>query len=243
MAMSTTEYRVDVLAVGAHPDDMEIGCGGTLALLARWGHRVAILDLTAGERGTRGTPEERAQEAQKAARILGVDFRDCAGLPDGGLEDTASQREAVIPFIRKYRPRVILTLMSPDRHPDHAMCHHIVRAANYLAGLARVETGQPHYRAPHVYYFHPYVDVSTAAPTFILDVTATFDIKLEALRAYASQFYNPDYPGEETFISTPAFWQGIETRSRYWGGRVGVEHGEPFYALGPMGLAGIPGLG
>ncbi len=232
---------VDVLAIGAHPDDVELGCGGLLAMLARQGRRVVALDLTRGEMGSRGNADERTREAGEAARILGIAGRDNAGLPDGGLANTTEQQRVIIPFIRKYRPAVILTLMAPDRHPDHAAAHALGRDANYYSGLQRIETDQEPWRAPRIYYFHPYTEFA-GAPPCVADISDTFDVKIEALKAYASQFHNPDYPGPATFIASKEFWDGIETRARFWGARIGALYGEPLYADGPIPLKTLPGL-
>jgi len=236
------EHLMDVLAVGAHPDDVELGCGGLLHKLAQAGKRVAILDLTRGEMSTRGTPDERSVEAGNAAAILGVAERANAGLPDGGVANTPEQRLAVIPFIREFRPKVLLTLMTPDRHPDHAAAHALVSDANYLAGLARIDTGRFPHRTPQTLFFHPYTDFA-GPPAFVADISANFEAKLAALRAHASQFHNPGYQGPDTFISSKAFWDGIEVRARYWGTRIGVLYGEPFHADGPMPLDFLSGLG
>jgi len=235
-------HTVDVLAVGAHPDDVELGCGGLLHKLAQAGKRVGILDLTRGEMSTRGTPEIRAVEAANAAAILGVAERANAGLPDGGVANTPEQRLAVIGHLRRFRPKVLLTLMTPDRHPDHAAAHALATDANYLSGLARVDTGSPPHRAPHALFFHPYIDFA-GSPAFVADVSANFGAKLASIRAHASQFHNPDSREPETFISSKAFWDGIEVRARYWGGRIGVLYGESFHADGPMPLDCLPVLG
>ena len=235
------EHIVDVLAVGAHPDDVELGCGGLLHKLTQAGKRVAILDLTRGEMSTRGTPEERAVEAERAAAVLGVAERANAGLPDGGLANTPEQRLAVIGLIRQFRPKLLLTLMTPDRHPDHAAAHALVTDANYLAGLAQIDTGRFPHRTPHLLFFNPYTDYAVS-PAFVADISANFEAKLASLRAHATQFHNPGSGEPETFISSKTFWEGIEVRARYWGARIGVIYGEPFHALGPMPLDCLPGL-
>jgi bacillithiol biosynthesis deacetylase BshB1 len=237
-----TEHLVDVLAVGAHPDDVELGCGGLLHKLAQAGRRVAILDLTRGEMSTRGTVEERGVEAGRAAAILGVAERANAGLPDGGVANTPEQRLAVVAFIRQFRPKLLLTLMTPDRHPDHAATHALVTDANYLSGLARIDTGRFPHRTQHILYFHPYTDFA-GAPAFVADISANFEAKLASLRAHASQFHNPGSQEPETFISSKAFWDGIEVRARYWGARIGATYGEPLHADGPVPLDCLPGLG
>jgi len=236
-----TGETVDVLAIGAHPDDVELACGGLLIKLARQGKRVAVLDLTRGEMGSRGDAGQREREALAAADVMGIHAREAADLPDSRLANTTEQQRAIIPFIRKYRPSVICALMAPDRHPDHSAAHALSREANYYSGLERIETGQPPYRAPRMYYFYPYAELA-GAPPCVVDISDVFDTKMAALRAYQSQFHNPGYPGPATHISSKQFWEGIETRARYWGGRIGVEHGEPLYTDAPLPLATLPGL-
>jgi bacillithiol biosynthesis deacetylase BshB1 len=232
---------VDLLAIGAHPDDAELGIGGMIHKLTRGGHEVALVDLTRGEMGSRGSGEERLAEATEAARILGVSSRECVGLPDSQLCNVSEQQRAIIPFIRKFRPRILMAPMNPDRHPDHMAAHDLVRDANYFSGLKRIDTGQEPYRAPSVYYFYPYEE-SQSMPSFIIDVSDNFDTKLEALQAYASQFYNPAYKGAETRIASKAFWESVRTRAAYWGDRIGVTYGEPLFAKGLVGLDLPPGL-
>lgn len=231
---------MDVMAVGAHPDDVEVGIGGLVHKLASRGRKVAVLDLTRGEMGSRGTPEERLEEAAEAAHILGVAERANAELSDGGIANTQEQRRAVIPFVRKWRPRVLFAPMRNDRHPDHDAAHFLVRDANYFAGLTRIETGQEAYRAPRVYYYAVYGE--RAIPDLVADITGHLDAKLEALAAYRSQFHNPDYAGPATYVSSPEFWESFRTRAHYLGGRIGVDFGEPLYCDAPLGVDVPPGL-
>ena len=234
------ETTVDVLAVGAHPDDVEIGVGGFLHKLTQRGHRVAILDLSQGEMSTRGAPEERAEEARQAAEILGVSARECAELPDGAITNTTEEQRKLVPFLRKFRPRVLLANMAPDRHPDHTAAHYLVRDANFFAGLARIDTGQAPYRAPVLYFYHPYYE--SEQPHFIIDVSDHFEAKLASLRAHASQFHNPDYEGEETLISSKSFWDGIVARAAHWGARAGFAYGEALHMDGLLAVDLPPGL-
>ena len=232
---------LDVLAVGAHPDDVELGIGGLVHKLARRGFRVGILDLTRGEMGTRGTVEERTEESRRAAEILGVVQRENVGLPDGAVANTTDQQRRVIPFLRDFRPKVVLAPMDGDRHPDHSAAHALVRDANYFAGLERIETDREPYRAPNVYYYHPYFD-DAAVPQFVVDITDDFDAKIAALKAHASQFFSPDYQDKPTFISSETFWESIRTRAAYWGNRIQATYGEPLYADHPVGIGLPPGL-
>ncbi len=231
---------VDVLAVGAHPDDVELGIGGTLHKLVQQGLCVGILDLTQGEMGTRGTVEERLAEATEAATVLGVARRENAQLPDAGLHNTPDQQRVVIEHLRSFRPRVLFAPMAPDRHPDHEAAHHLVRDANFFSGLARIEgTREPH-RTPQVYFYHPYFEA--AMPQLIVDISAHFEVKQAALRAHASQFFNPAYTGPSTFIASESFWQTIQTRAAYWGSRINAAYGEALYCTQPLGVALPPGL-
>lgn len=214
--------------------------------LASQGFRTGILDLTQGELGTRGSIEERAAESREAARILGVTRRENARLPDGGLADGPDQRNVLVPLLRSFRPKVLLAPMTGDLHPDHEAAHHIVRTANHLAGLARLmpECGFEPWRAPHVYFYAVYRD--PAMPAFLCDVTEQFPAKLDALRAYASQFHNPAYQGKKTSISTQEFWDSITARAAYWGSRLSggprAAYAECLYADGPVEIAHLPGL-
>ncbi|HIJ65455.1 MAG TPA: bacillithiol biosynthesis deacetylase BshB1 [Candidatus Hydrogenedentes bacterium] len=232
---------VDVVAVGAHPDDVELGIGGLVCKLAQRGRRVGILDLSRGEMSTRGSVDERVEEAAEAARILGVTRRDNAELPDGTLANTDDQRRRVIQWIRTLRPQMLLVPMEGDRHPDHGAAYHLVRDANYFSGLVQIDTGQRPHRTPWVYYYHPYYDGATS-PQILIDVSEQFETKLAALKAHKSQFYNPEYPGEATLISSEAFWDSIRVRAAYWGTRIHAAYGEPLHAEGPIGLEFPPGL-
>lgn len=231
---------VDVLAVGPHPDDVELGVGGLLCKLAASGYTTAILDLTRGELATRGSVQTRAEEAAEAARILGVADRSNAELPDGGIANTPEQRNKVIRFIRLYRPKALLASMDDDRHPDHDAAHRLVRDANYLAGLSRIRTDHDAYRASLVYCYRVYGDPTM--PQLVIDISEHFDTKIKALEAYASQFRSSGDSGEETYVSSEAFWQGIRQRAEYWGNRIGTAFGEPLYTAGPIGAAFPPGL-
>jgi len=230
----------EILAIGAHPDDVEVGVGGLVAKLTRAGKRVAILDLTEGERGSRGTVEERRIEAEKASKILGVAHRFSARLPDGGIANIDAMRREIVEVVRALRPAVLIAPMHTDRHPDHDAAHYLVRDANYLAGLQKFEGAHAPHRAGQVYYYRVYGDWTP--PSAVIDVSETFEIKQAALRAYASQFFNPEYEGTETYVSSEAFWNGIVTRAAYWGSRIGRTYGEPVYTDGPIGLATLPGL-
>lgn len=233
--------RVDVLAIGAHPDDVELGVGGTLLQLANQGYTVGILDLTLGELSSRGTIEERMLEAQNASNILQVSVRHNAELPDGGLQNTPEQRVEIIPFIRILKPQILLVHRKNDRHPDHRIASELVRDANFFSGVTSIVTAEAPHRASHLYYYNPYSDDQTP-PQVVMDISPFFEKKLEALRAYQSQIHNPKYEGTTTLVSSKTFWNGIEKRAAYWGNRVGVDFGEPLYREGPIGISSFSEL-
>jgi len=222
----------DVLALGAHPDDVELGCGGTLARLAAAGTRVGIVDLTAGELSTRGTTQRRAREAAAAAAALGAAWRACLALPDGGLssEDEA-QAAAVVTALRAAAPRALLLPHPDDPHPDHAAAAALARRGAFLAGVARwhAEGGAPH--RPRLLLAYP-GPRQLLAPDVVLDVTAAYAAKRAALAAYASQFA-PDQ-GSPTHLSTAYYLAAIEGRDRAAGNTAGCELGEGFATLGPL---------
>ncbi len=232
--------NVDVLAIGAHPDDVEAGAGGTIAILSKKGYRAGILDLSRGELASRGTIEERDAEAEAAARLLGAVTRINAGLPDGAIENTPAQRREVAAHIRATRPRLIIAPMSDDRHPDHAASHYLVRDANFVAGLAKAEIPHEAWRAAKLAYYR--VHGVHAAPQVVIDISEGFETKLAAMKAYASQFYNPDYEGAPTYVASREFWESVETRASYWGHQIGVKYGEPLFLDGPLGMTAPPGI-
>ena len=230
--------EIDVLAVGAHPDDVEVGCGGVLALCSQAGMSVAIADLTAGELGTKGTPELRRREAECAAEILGVRTRVCLGLPDGGVGTDPAHREAVVGALRDLRPRLVLAPYPvDDRHPDHAAAGRLVRDACFLAGVVHWGTGEP-YRPARL---HHYMLHSLFEPTFVVDVSPVWDQRMAAVAAYASQF---GVPAEEprTAIDGEGFLGLLAARAVVHGAMIGVGRGEPFHCEGPVGLDRLPDL-
>ncbi len=225
---------VDVLAVGAHPDDVELGCGGLLATLSRRGLRTAILDLTRGEAGTRGTPETRASEAAEAARTLGVSFRDGLDLGDGNLRTDRAAELDVIEVVRRRRPRLVVAPLPDDRHPDHVRAGRLVTDATFYAGLRALETGLPPHRPQQVVY---YPSAYLAAPSFLVDVSGALETKVAAIRAYRSQFFDPASKEPSTFISSPLFLEAILARARAYGLLANVAAAEAFVAPRPPLLA------
>jgi bacillithiol biosynthesis deacetylase BshB1 len=239
--------RLDVLALAAHPDDVELGAGGTMALLAKQGYATGVVDFTRGELGTRGTPEGRLQEAADAAKALGLKARENLGLPDGDLANTKASQLAVVRAVRRYRPHLCL-INAPDcRHPDHPAAARLAGEALFYAGLAKVETAeddgtpQAPWRPHHVLHYMQSVEFT---PTFVVDVTEVWEERIAALRAFRSQFHDPSRPDggdePETFVSNPAFFEWVEARARAYGYRIGATYGEPFlYRHGPVGVTDL----
>ncbi len=221
---------VDVLAISAHPDDVELTCGGTLAQLKSRGYRFGIVDLTRGEMGTRGSPEVRAAEAQRAAEILGAEFREALDLGDGGLRRGRTEELAVIDIIRRERPRLVLTPYPDDRHPDHRRAGELVRDASYYAGLRRLETAHPAHRPQQTVHFSTF---DPQPPHLVVDVTAFIETRRAAMRAFASQFHDPGSAEPQTVLSRKDFLDAVESRARYFGALIGVEFGEGFLARRP----------
>jgi bacillithiol biosynthesis deacetylase BshB1 len=230
--------EIDVLAVGAHPDDVEVGCGGVLALCTRAGMRVAIADLTGGELGTRGTRELRSDEARRAGDILGVQERVTLDLPDGGVGTDPAHRAVVVELLRRLRPRLVLAPYHlDDRHPDHAAAGRLVREAAFFGGVARWGDGDPHRPARvHHYLLHHLVE-----PTYVVDVTPVWEQRTAAVAAFASQFSAaPD--DRRTAIDDGGFLDLLAARARVYGAMIGVGRGEPFFCVGPLGLDRLPGV-
>jgi len=220
-----TVQPVDVLAIGAHPDDVELGCGGTLAALAARGYTFGICDLTRGEMGTRGTPETRAEEAAEAARILGAAFRVTLDLGDGGLRTDRDAELAVLDVVRRSRPRLLFAMHAFDRHADHVRAGRLVRDASFYAGLRALDTGVAAHRPQQVLsFFASYAE----PPTFVVDVSAVHDRKLAALAAYKSQFYDAASDEPETYIAARGFLDAMIARARALGGQSGVLYAEGF---------------
>lgn len=229
--------KLDVLAVAAHPDDAELAIGGTLAKLAANGNRVGILDLTRGELGTRGTPEIRAEEAAQAAEILGLAWRGNLGLPDGRIEDTPAQRLPVINALRVHRPRLLLINAPTDRHPDHGAAQALVRNAAFFAGLRKYPGAEgPAHRPERVY---SYIQDEYLTPSFILDVSGYMDVKLAAIRAYGSQFYDPTSTEPATYIASERFLDYIRARAVHFGHLIGTQAGEGFLSERPVAVTDL----
>ncbi len=223
---------LDVLAFGAHPDDVDMTAGGLLCRLVDSGLKVGIIDLTRGELGTRGTPEIRTEEAQAAAGILGVRIRECLDMPDGGVTNSAESRLEVIRVLRKYRPPLLIIPYWECEHPDHANAGTLVKESAYFAGLKKLDTGQERFRPRRIIH---YMTRYRFEPSFVVPIDEYHERKMEAVRAHASQFYRPDAVGEDdTRISRPGFLDFLTLRDRTYGAMVGATYGEPYYMHGTM---------
>ena len=217
---------LDLLAVGCHPDDVELTCGGTLRLAADQGYRTGILDLTRGELGSKGSAEGRAEEAARAARVLGVALRDNLGLPDAGIFPTDEARRSAVKAIRRLRPSVVILPWVRGRHPDHRLGSELMRDACFLAGLVNYDEGEPH--RPRKLLFATSFREDVGRPTFVVEVTDQFERKMEAIRCYGSQFDGVIQAGE-AFPTGQPFYDLVETQSRHYGSLIRRPHGEPFF--------------
>lgn len=222
--------KTDILAIGAHPDDVELGCGGTIAKLISEGKTVAILDLTKGEMGTRGTAETRAEEAKKASEILGVSYRENLGMKDGFLLNVEENQIEIIKIIRKYRPEIIFANAIEDRHPDHAKAAKMVSDACFLSGLPKVETElnghkQEAWRPKQVFN---YIQWKHVKPDFVVDISDFMKVKIDACLAYKTQFYDPASTEPMTPIATKDFLESLTYRAQDLGRLSGVDFAEGF---------------
>jgi len=223
--------KLDILIFAAHPDDAELSMGGTIAKLTEAGVAIGIVDLTKGELGTRGTPELRKEEADKASKILNVIERVNLAFPDGRLYATDEYVNQAIVMLRKYEPKLIFAPYFNDRHPDHIGASEIVKRAMFLSGLPKIKTelegkDQKPYRPKKLFY---YMHMYEFNPTFIIDISKTFKTKMDAVMAYGSQFYDPASEEPETFISQPNFLKFLEARAKTYGFKIGKDYGEPFF--------------
>jgi bacillithiol biosynthesis deacetylase BshB1 len=223
--------KLDILVLAAHPDDAEISCGGTIAKHVALGHKVGIVDFTRGELGTRGNPDIRAEEAKEGARILGVALRENLGLKDGFFQNDPENQLPVIRAIRKYQPEVILANAIYDRHVDHGKGASLGYDASFLAGLAKIETKddegkkQLPWRPKAVYH---YIQSYFIEPDFIVDTSEFHETKMNAVKAFTTQFYDPESKEPATYISSPAFLKLLDARATEYGHAIGTRFGEGF---------------
>ena len=222
--------KLDILAFGAHPDDVELGCSGTIAKEISLGKKVGIIDLTRGELGTRGSAEIRDAEATKAAKVLGIHARENLNMRDGFFVNDEKHQLEIIKMIRKYRPEIVLCNAIDDRHIDHPKGSQLVSDACFLSGLRRIETqlnneNQEAWRPKLVYH---YVQWKNLEPDFVVDISDFMDIKMQSILAYDSQFYNPDTKEPETPIATKNFLDSVKYRAQDLGRIIGTEYAEGF---------------
>lgn len=218
---------VDLLAIAAHRDDCELTCGGTLAHAVRQGRRVAILDLTRGEMGTRGSAEVRAEEAMRAAKVLGITQRENLGLPDAGIVNDPATRELLARAIRRFRPRVVIAPALEGRHPDHRVSAQLIRDACFIAGLAKVAPDVPKHRPLKILHTLAYRQ-DFVRPTFVVDVSDVFELKLEAIRCYESQFEGETQAGE-VYPSGEPLEDVVRHYGAYYGTLIRRRYGEPYF--------------
>jgi bacillithiol biosynthesis deacetylase BshB1 len=231
----------DLAAICAHPDDAELVMGGTIVRAVAAGRRVAMLDLTRGESGSRGTPETRAAEAAEAARCLGAAHRESLSLPDAGLAVVPEQKDAVVAALRRLRPRVVLLQHWEQRHPDHAAASRIVYDASFLAGLRnyRPDLGAP-FRPRKLVYATTMTEANDIRPSFVVDVTSVWETKLRAIAAFASQF--TPAAGETGVLPLDRFREAVELAGRRHGQQIGVRYGEGFVTREPLAVDDVAGL-
>jgi N-acetylglucosamine malate deacetylase 1 len=219
---------VDLLAIAAHRDDVELTCGGTLAAMAASGYRTGILDLTRGEMGTAGSADQRGEEAEAAARVLGVTARRNAGLPDAGLVNTPETRLLVAAFIRAFRPRVVILPFPEGRHPDHRVGSQLAYDACFLSGLAKLPLdGEPH-RPQKILYTLTYRE-DAVKPTFVVDITPRMDTKMRAVACYGSQFEGKTWAGEVFPGGDRPLYDQVRVHAARYGSLIRTEYGEPFW--------------
>jgi N-acetylglucosamine malate deacetylase 1 len=236
--------KLDILAFGVHPDDVELGCSGTILAALAEGKKVGIVDLTRGELGTRGTAETRKQEAAAAAEILGVQVRENLGMADGFFQNDEANQRLVIEMIRKYQPEIILANAPEDRHPDHGRSAKLVSDAAFLSGLRKIETshnGTAQTAWRPTYVFH-YIQDRFIQPSFVVDITAHMDKKIQSILAYTTQFNSTGGDEPQTYISTPQFLETVKARAMMLGKRIGVGYAEGYITEKIIGISSFDAI-
>lgn len=231
-------FKADILAFGVHPDDVELGCAGTLIASIAQGKKVVVADLTRGELGTRGNAETRTIEAANAAMVMGVHARENLDMPDGFFENNEENIKKVIEVIRKYQPEIILCNAPEDRHPDHGRSSKLVADAAFLSGLIKIETkynGKTQEAWRPKYVFH-YIQDRYLKPDFVFDISKYHDKKIEAVLCYTTQFMSSDNKEPQTYISTPDFIETVKGRALLLGKRIGVEYAEGYITTKMIGV-------
>lgn len=236
--------KLDILAIGVHPDDVELGCAGTLLAAIAEGKKVGIVDLTKGELGTRGTAETRKVEARNAANILGIAIRENMGMADGFFQNDEAHQRILIQAIRKFRPNLILANAPEDRHPDHGRSAKLISDAAFLSGLRKIITeddGAVQQEWRPTYVFH-YIQDRFLQPSFVVDISKHMDKKIESVMAYTTQFHNPDLNEPQTYISSPQFLETVRSRAMMLGKRIGVEYAEGYISEKMIGISSFDSL-
>lgn len=236
--------KLHILAIAVHPDDVELGCAGTLIKHAQKGQLTGIVDLTMGELGTRGTPETRYKEAQAAAKTMGVSIRENAKMADGFFRNDEAHQKQLIQYIRKYQPDIVLANALEDRHPDHGRAGKLISDACFLAGLRKIETAfegrhQEPWRPKRVFHM---IQDRMLEPSFIVDISDCFEQKMEAIKCYKSQFHNPSSNEPLTYIATQDFLEQIKYRDALSGKRIGTKYAEGFICENITGLRDLDDL-
>ena len=231
--------KLDLLAFGVHPDDVELSCAGTLLVEIKKGKKVGIIDLTRGELGTRGTGETREEEAANSAKILGVNARDNLDMSDGFFKNDEENQRKIIAVLRKYQPEIVLCNAPDDRHPDHGRAARLVADSAFLSGLRKIEIFDKKKRLEfwRPKYVFNYIQDQYFAPSFVIDISEVIEIKLEAIKAFKTQFFvNKTDAEPQTYISTPEFLEGVINRSKMFGKMIGVKHAEGFISKKMIGM-------
>jgi N-acetylglucosamine malate deacetylase 1 len=237
--------KLDVLAIGVHPDDVELGCSGTLIKEVKRGKKAGVIDLTQGELGTRGTIETRFQEAEEAAKIMGVSVRQNLKMRDGFFQNDEAHQLQLIQAIRKYQPEIIIGNILEDRHPDHGRAGQLIYDACFLSGLKQVKTKDEEGREQEKWrpkqLLH-YLQDRFYEPDVIVDITEVWEQRLQSIKAYKTQFHNPGSNEDETYISSPEFLESIVARARLLGKRIGVRFAEGFISKKSIGISNLDAL-
>lgn len=239
-----TFMKLHILAIAAHPDDIELSCAGTLIKHVQAGQAVGILDLTQGELGTRGSVATRYKESEMAAHVMGVKVRMNARMADGFFRNDEEHQRKLIAYIRHFRPDIVMANALEDRHPDHGRAGKLIADACFFAGLSKIETqwegvAQDAWRPRRVYH---YIQDRALQPDFIVDITTTFEKKMEAIQCYKSQFYDPSSPEPATYISSGKFLEQIRYKDGIYGKRIGTEYGEGFTTENIPGIDNLDDL-
>lgn len=236
--------KLDVLAIGVHPDDVELGCSGTLIKEIKRGKKVGVIDLTEGELGTRGTVSDRYEEATEAAKIMGVTVRENLKMRDGFFKNDEEHQLQLIRVLRKYQPEIVFGNVLDDRHPDHGRAGKLIYDACFLSGLSKIETfvdeiPQNKWRPKYLFQF---VQDRFYEPHILIDISDVWEQRVNSIKAYKSQFFNPDSREPQTYISSPEFLESVTARARLLGKRIGVQFAEGFISQKSIGIQNLDAL-